>query len=147
MPTIMPPTKGEVLWRAAAYLSAGSLGLFVMLAIPPDLGVRSVLGYWSTILWAAFMSTSLVAVYATLRGQYRVEYIVLPLFGVALLVASVVRWFGAWYGFWDGGVPDWQQAMRAASITALFCLLVARYVTLRRIIRAVKAHELWTTAP
>lgn len=109
-----------------------------MLATGNDGGVRSQLGYWSSWVWSLFMLTALVAAVATLRGRYRVEYIVLPLFGVALLVAIVAAWVH--FGF----DPDWQRAARAASASALVFFLAARHTNLRRIVKAVKAHEPWT---
>lgn len=139
MPTILPPTKSEVRWRALGYLSVGALGLFVTLAPPVGGGVRSELGFAVTLIWSLFMSSSLVAVYATLRGKYRVEYVVLPLFTVALLVAVITGWAGVW-----GDPPDWQKAARVVSATALVFFLIARYSILRRIVRAVKAREPWT---
>jgi hypothetical protein len=142
VPTLSPPTKWEVRWRAVGYLVTGSIGLFVMLSIPSTSGVRSVLGFWIALVWSAFMSTAGVAAYATLNGKYRVEYVVLPLFGVALLIALVVGWAGVW-----GDAPDWQRATRATSATALLFFLLARYVNLRKIVQAVKAFEPWTTKP
>lgn len=119
----------------------GLVGGFVMMAAydPDPKGVRNVLDYWPSLVWASFMGTSWVAAVATWWGRWRVEYVVLPLFGIALLVAISVAWIAVW-----GDPIDWQKGARAASATALLFLLISRYVNLRRLIRAVKAHEPWT---
>lgn len=142
MPSIVPPTKGEVRWRAAGYFAITLVGVFIMLdrGYNPD-GVRSTLGFWSATVWSVFMGTGLIAAAVTLKQRWRIEYIVLPLFGIALLVAILA----AWGGVVVSDPTDWQKAARAASATALLFFLLARYVNLRRLVRAVKAHEPWTT--
>lgn len=145
MPSIIPPTKGEVRWRSAAYVLVALVGVFVMLdnTLGAD-GIKTVPGYWSAGVWAALLGTSLIGAVSTWKGRWRVEYVVMPLFGVALAVAVV-------WGAWNLGAQallgfevDWQRAARVASAAALCCLLAARYANLRRLVKAVKAHEPWT---
>lgn len=121
------------------------VGGFVMLDQTVDQdGMKSVPGLWSAWVWSVLLATALPAAVATWKGRWRVEYVVMPLFGVALAVAVV--WSGWNLGAQAlGGFPvDWQKAARAASAAALCCLLAARYANLRRLVKAVKAHEPWT---
>lgn len=144
MPSIVPPTKGEVRWRAVAYVLVMLVGVFVMLdRTGESAGVKSVLGFWPALVWSGFLGTALVAALATLRGRWRVEYVLMPLFGIALGVAVLAGCWGVGAGVLEG-VIDWQKAARLASAAALLALLIARYSNLRRLVRAVKAHEPWT---
>lgn len=134
MPTIYPPTPDEQVGRCLAYLFIGAVGVIVV-ATPDEEVLQTALGFWSAVVWALFIMTGFPAAIAALMGRYRVEYVLLPLFTAALLVANVY----AWYRF--GWVThDIDVVPRLCISTALMFLLAVRARTLHRLIKVLK----WT---
>lgn len=137
MPTLHPPSREERLSRALGYIFTGLIG-FSAVVFPVDpaqygqsTGARLGLLIY---VWAAFMATAFAAAVATLMGRYRVEYVLLPLFTFALLVANVNAWYNV-------TTIDPTIAARACASSALVCLLAYRWFGLNRLSRV---HELWT---
>ena len=132
MPHIYPPSRGERNWRAGAYLFCAVVGFYVLLS--GETALSHVLGV-VTLIWGTFMLTALPAAVAVLWGRYRVESILLPLFGSALAVSIVNAWFRVFVN------DETDVTGRAAVASALFCLLVVRGLQLHRIVKA----EPWIT--
>lgn len=135
MPSVFPPSRGEKSWRALSYLFTAGTGLYVLLApAVQSWGIETRLGI-ASIVWAIFMLTALPAAVATWCGRYRIEAILLPLFGSALLVALINTWVRA--------TDDPTLIGRASASTALLCLFVARLINLHRITKVTPPS--WTT--
>lgn len=132
MPHIHPPSKGERRWRAVSYIFCAIVGFYVLFSGRSAIG--SVLGV-ITLTWGLMMLTALPAAVAVLWGRYRVESVLLPLFGSALAVSIL----NAWVRVFLEGQDD--VTGRAAVASALFCLLVVRGLQLHRIVKA----EPWIT--
>ena len=137
VPTLHPPTKQERIARALGYLFTGAIGfsavLFPIETSPDYDSTEHRLGAM-VIVWAIFMAAAVPAAIATFAGRHRIEYILLPLFTVALLVANVNAWYNV-------TTIDPTIAARACASSALICLLVLRWLQLNRL---NKVHELWT---
>lgn len=133
MPYIHPPSKGERRGRALAYAFTSVVG-FASLTFPPLVVMENRLGA-AVVVWSLFILTSLPAAVASLLGRYRVEYVLLPLFGAALLVADI----NAWYSVFHDGRTD--LISRASVATALVCLFATRMLTLHLV---NKAEPNWT---
>jgi hypothetical protein len=128
MPTIHPPLKLERWLRGGGYLFVGSVGIYVMLHPPETLGV-SLGSTAAVLLWCAFMATGVAAGVMSIMGRFRGEYIMLPFFTGAVGIADVNLYFRAFTENDDGIMT------RAMIITALILAYLARYVTLRRLVR------------
>lgn len=128
MPQIHPPSKGERRGRALAYAFTSLVG-FASLTFPPLVIMENRLGA-AAVVWSLFILTSLPAAVASLMGRYRVEYVLLPLFGTALLVATI----NAWWNIITSGRTD--VIARAAVASALVCLFITRMITLHRVNKA-----------
>ena len=134
MPIILPPRPWEVRFRGLAYLFTAIVGLTFLVDPPDDSFLEDVLG-WAIWIWGLFISTALIAMWATLRGKYIVEFSFLPVFAGALAVANIVSWVNAMGG--ADVVP------RSAVATALLCGFAARAVVLWHIVEAPKGKT-WT---
>jgi hypothetical protein len=137
MPSILPPARDEKIARAIGYFFVSVVGFSVLIRFPAESSTVDALnarggnaGSILTVVWGLFMATSLAAVPVTLMERYRAEFILLPLFGSALAVAL----FSAWARLGD----DPLVLPRAAASTALLCFLVARFFSLRRVVRYTK---------
>jgi hypothetical protein len=85
-------------------------------------------------IWALFMVTALPAAAATLLARHRVEFILIPFFTTALLVANVSVWFNT-------VSDDPTLIARASASSALLCLLCVRWLALNRLNRT---NGIWT---
>jgi hypothetical protein len=88
MPHLFPPTKFQTRMRALGYLFVSGVGFYTLLG--PTFGYYQGNGSLhgiASIVWALFMLTAVPTAISVLRGRYRLEFILLPLFGSALLVA------------------------------------------------------------
>jgi hypothetical protein len=132
MPTVYPPSKLERWLRGGGYLLVGSVGGFVGLNPPETLAPA--LG-WGIVLWCAFMATGIPAGVMAIMGRFRGEYIMLPFFTGAVTIADVNLFIRA-FNEHDEGIM-----MRALIIGALVLAYLARYVTLRRLVRIGLALE------
>jgi hypothetical protein len=110
--------------RATAYFSTGCAGLAVFL-LPPAPTI-SVLGYTLSGMWAAFMLSAFPAAWGALRGRYRVEYVMLPFFGMAMVLAATSAWIRAGQ---DAGITA-----RACLLTALLLCFAARFAGLHLLV-------------
>lgn len=132
MPVIHPPTRGEQRLRCAGYLFIAAVGVYSIIAPAPTV-IENRLGVVAFI-WSLFTLTAIPAAIAALMGRYRIEAILLPLFGSALLVAVVNAWFNT--------VPDDPTAFpRVCLSSALLCACGVRWSQLHRIMKA----EPWIT--
>lgn len=130
-----PPTRGEQRWRAAGYLFVALIGAYTVL-IPSSLMAH--LG-WVGVLWGAFIFTALPAAVAVLLGRWRLEAVLLPLFGSAFVIAILNVLIRIFDGDSDGS--DVTLVPRALTALALMCSLVVRGLQLHRILKA----EPWIT--
>jgi hypothetical protein len=80
-------------------------------------------------VWALFLGSALPAAVATLLGRHRIEFILIPLFTVALVAANVNVWFTV-------VTVDSTMMARACASSALVCLLAVRWFSLNRINKA-----------
>lgn len=133
MPAVHPPTRGEQRARALGYLFVAAVGV-VTVAIPTPLMEKL---SWIGWLWAAFMFTALPAAVAVAVGRWRLESVLLPLFGSAFALGIL----NVYIRVFDGEVDDPSLAPRAFTASALMCLLVVRGLQLHRILKA----EPWIT--
>lgn len=132
MPYVHPPTRGEQRWRAGAYVLVAGIGAYA-LAVPGSLITQ--LG-WAVALWGAFMLTAIPAAVAVYLGRWRLESILLPLFGSALAIAILNVLLRIFDGV-PGSVDDERTLIpRALTALALLCLLVVRGLQLHRILKA-----------
>lgn len=128
MPTIHPPSQLERWLRGGGYVLVGVAGTITMLNPPQNLG--GALGSTALLVaWCAFMATGIPAGAAALLGRYRGEYIMLPFFTGAIVVADINLFIR---GFTE---PDPSILTRAVIIAALCLAYLARWVTLRRLVR------------
>ena len=136
MGEIHPPTRREQIARCCSYLFIGVLGVFALIIPFQSVETSRTPGYlgWATVIWGLFLLTSLPAAVATLFGRWRVEYMMLPLFGSGLAVAIVSAWI---YVARSG---DLLTMPRTSIATALLCLLVVRILALHRV---TKVAESW----
>lgn len=130
MTHLSPPSRWEKGGRALAYLFTGLIGFSAAWfpRVLTDTGENTTdrLG-WALWVWVFFMGTALPAAVATLMGRHRVEYILIPLFTVALAVANLNAWFNVTY--------DPTIMARACASSALICLLAVRWIGLNRMNR------------
>lgn len=131
--TMHPPGRLERFLRAGGYLATALIGVSVLVD-PPIL--NSVLGQVLTALWAMFILTAAPAIAAAWLARYRLEYVLLPVFGSALVVSVVAIWFRYGQGESDYTLP------RVLTATALICVFAARFVSLHRIVKMGAAR--WT---
>jgi hypothetical protein len=134
MPHIFPPSRGERRWRALSYCFCAVVGAWVLLGAEASL-ISTVLGK-VTIVWAGFILTAFPAAIAVYWGRYRLESILLPLFGSALAASAINAWSKV---FMD---HNEELIGRSSIASALICLLVVRGLQLHRIVKA----EPWITA-
>lgn len=123
MPTLLPPTRGERIGRAVAYLFTAGIGVYVLMA--PWLWHVETSMSVAPMVWAGFMITALPAAWATWQERHHIEFVLLPLFGSALLVALINTWIRA------GEDPT--LIGRACASSALLCLFAVRLHSLHRI--------------
>lgn len=127
MPIIIPPTRAESVCRALAYFLLGCAGVWV-LASPPTT-IQGQLG-WLTAVWGACLITAFVASVAAFKRRYRVEYMALPLTVTGVLIYACTLWML---------VPDTlTRAPQALIVTAMATALLARLVSLHRLVTAWK---------
>ncbi len=132
MPTVYPPSNLERWLRGGGYLLVGAVGIVTMLTPPETLAPA--LG-WGAITWAIAMGTGLAAGVMAIMGRFRGEYIMLPFFTGAVLIADVNLFIRAMNEH-DEGILS-----RALIIGALVLAYLARFVTLRRLVRIGIALE------
>lgn len=139
MPETHEPTLGERILLAAAYLFTGGIGVSVYIWPPFD-SVTDALGAGMTLIWSAFIMSSLLCVPAALNGKFKVEYLLIPFFTTALIVSVVSLWFHT--------TEDPTLVARACTATALILSFSLRYFRLHRLIKADKSldrgRKLWT---
>jgi hypothetical protein len=129
MPTIYPPSKLEAILRGASSIAIGLGSVWALLQLPDGSNIGNALGDYLALIWGAMMLCSLPAGIMTARGQYRGEYIMLPLFTAAIFIADMHLWAQATlYGHSD-------LTGRAFFLLALVLIYLARFFTLRRLIR------------
>lgn len=136
MPQLHPPTKSESTARAVGYCFTSVLGFYALLVPVESETAAERLGP-AAVIWALFLLTSLPAAVATLFGRWRVEYILLPLFGSGLAVAIVSAWINVASG-------DLLRIPRTSVATALLCMFVVRVFTLHRVTKVAKT---WIPTP
>lgn len=131
MPHLVPPSRWEQIGRALAYTFTALIGFSAVWfpRVLTDGGETTAqrLGGAVVWVWAGFMATALPAAVATMLGRHRVEYILIPLFTVALLVANLNAWYNV--------SIDPTIMARACASSALVCLLVVRWIGLNRLNR------------
>lgn len=133
MPTVTPPTLDEQIMRGLAYMFTAAVGGSVLTTSIYGTLIERQLGYVA-IIWAVFMLTGIPAAIATILGQYRYEYAMLPCFTSALLVANLLAWSAIIAGGDDTAIP------RACVSSALVLMLSWRWRSLHRLIRVLQ----WT---
>jgi hypothetical protein len=138
MPHLFPPTKNQSRLRALSYLFISGLGWYTMFgpAFGHFTGSGSIHG-WAAIVWALFMLTTVPTAVSVLRGRYKLEFILLPIFGSALILAAA----NAVYRIFDDGAHD--LIPRTCMALAVITLLVLRGSQLHQITKA----DLWTSNP
>lgn len=135
MPTITPPSALERWLRGGGYIFVGTVGVWVTLHPPEQLG--SALGQQGLVwAWCAMMFTGIPAGVMAIMGRFRGEYIMLPFFGGAVAIADTNLFIRA---FSEPGGDEIMQ--RALIIAALVLAYLARFVTLRRLVRIGIALE------
>jgi hypothetical protein len=133
MPAVHPPTRGEQRWRAACYLFMAAIGLWTLF------GPASFVDQfgWVVVIWSLFMATALPAAVAVILGRWRLESVLIPLFGSAFTIAA----FNVLIRVFDGSTDDPSLIPRTLTALALQSLLVVRGLQLHRILKA----EPWIT--
>jgi hypothetical protein len=126
MPTVYPPSRLERWLRGGGYILVGSVGLLVSLHPPDSLAPQ--LG-WGAIIWGIAMLTGIPAGIMAMLGRFRGEYITLPFLTGAVAIADGNLFIRAMNAGDDGILG------RALIIGALVLAYMARYVTLRRLVR------------
>jgi hypothetical protein len=134
MPTITPPSRLERWLRGGGYIFVGTVGVWVTLHPPETLG-QALGERWLVYGWCLFMFTGIPAGIMAIMGRFRGEYIMLPFFMGAVAIADVNLFYRAITG------PDPDIMQRALIIGALVLAYLARYVTLRRLVRIGIALE------
>lgn len=138
----LPPTRWEKFGRALGYLFTALIG-FGAVIFPVEYLSSSVETTTSRLgggggamlwVWSLFMMTAFPAAVATLMARHRVEFILIPFFTTALLVANVNVWFNTVYA-------DPTLMARASASSALLSLLCVRWLALNRLNRS---SGLWT---
>lgn len=125
-----PPSRWEQIGRALAYLFTALIGFGAAWfpRVLSDSGENTTerlgLVMW---IWVGFMATAVPAAVATLMGRHRIEFILIPLFTVALAVANLNAWVNVTY--------DPTIMARACASSALICLLCVRWIGLNRLNR------------
>jgi hypothetical protein len=137
MPTITPPTVDEQIIRGLAYMFTAGIGAAVLTTSLHGTLIERQLGFVS-VVWALFMLSGVPAAVCTLLGNYRLEYVLLPCFTAALLVANLLVWASILFG----GADD-SAIPRACTASALVLMLAWRWRTLHRLIRVLQ----WTKPP
>lgn len=134
MPTVYPPSKLERWLRGGGYIFVGTVGVWVTLHPPETLGqaLGTQLAVWG---WCAMMFTGIPAGIMAIMGRFRGEYIMLPFFGGAVAIADGNLFFRAITE------SDNDVMQRALIIAALVLAYLARFVTLRRLVRIGIALE------
>ena len=136
MPTVFPPGLGDRIARAIAYGFISVTGFVVLANAGTSHAMQQGLG-WAALLWAVFMITAVPAAVAAFYGRYIVEYVLLPFFGVALLLAIGIAWFFV--------INDPTLLPRLAASSALWLLLLNRFLILNRVLRVPKdERKSWT---
>ena len=136
MPTIYPPSKLERWLRGGGYIFVGTVGVWVTLNPPELLGIA--LGQrWLTLGWCLMMFTGIPAGIMAIFGRFRGEYVMLPFFGGAVAIADVNLFIRA---FTQPGTGE-DVMQRALIVGALVLAYLARWVTLRRLVRIGIALE------
>lgn len=82
------------------------------------------------VVWVAFMFTGIVASYATARGNYLLEYAVLPFMGGGAVIYGAAM-------FWvvvTGASPG--SGLALFLVSSLTCYIIARWVSINRLLRS-----------
>lgn len=135
-----PPTRWEKFGRALGYLFTALIG-FGAVCYPVN-GLSTGGTVMTTTerlgplvwVWALFMLTAFPAAVATLLARHRIEFILIPFFTTALLVANVSVWFNTIS-------DDPTLIARASASSALLCLLCVRWLAL---VRLNRVNGVWT---
>lgn len=122
MPTIVPPTKTESVFRSLGYFLLGCAGVWILIHPPIIDGYLGLLTYaWGSSLIAAF-----IASVASYKRRYRIEYMALPLTIIGVMIYAFTIWVI---------VPEFpHRGPQALMLTAIFCTLVVRITTLHRLV-------------
>lgn len=135
MPHFYPPSPGEQRWRAAGYFFVACVGFWIIFGPnPADSETRSYIIGVIRVVWAVMMTTALPTAVAALTGRYRLEFMLLPVFGSALIVAvfnTIIRIFQG----------DLDLVPRTLMALVVLCFLVVRGLQLHRVVKA----EPWIT--
>jgi hypothetical protein len=137
MPYIHPPTIDEQILRGIAYLFTAGIGGTLLLGDLYGTLIERQLGFVA-LVWILFMLSGVPAAVSTILGFYRLEYVLLPCFGGALLTANVLTWFTALFVTHDVTVLP-----RACASSALVFLLAWRWRQINRLIKVLQ----WTKPP
>lgn len=136
MPTIFPPGAGDRIARAIGYGFISVVGFVAVLNAGTGPALQQGLG-WAALIWAVFILTAVPAAVAAFLGRYIVEYALLPFFGIALLLAIGIAWFFV--------INDPTLLPRLAASSALWFLLLNRFLILNRVLRVPKDERTsWT---
>lgn len=128
----------ERILRGLSYLGV-ALAAIWLLVLPPS-GVGSDLGRTLTVIWCAFLLTSVPAAIGAFLGRYRAEYACIPWFVGALILALIHAWFEV-----SGGALE--IAPRALISTALVFKVAARFVALHQLVKVRPKEGPWTRRP
>lgn len=128
MTTTSAATILERIIRCLSYLSIGTIAWWIVLVpVGTHPAVSLSLGLVLTIIWTAFLATSIPAAGFTLLGRFQTEYALLPWFGGAVVVAALGTWvrvFTTSSGFFP----------LALLITYVAFELTLRFINLQRLV-------------
>lgn len=115
--------RWEKFTRGTGYLFIGA-GAIWLLTHPPS-AMTTALGFWLTIVWCGFILTSVPAGIAVFRGNFTREFICLPYFTGALVIALIHGYFR---------LND-DNGIRLALTTGLVLLLAARWFKIHNLVQ------------
>lgn len=120
-------------FRGTGYFLIG-LGAIWLLTHPPT-AMMTALGFWLTLLWCAFIITSIPAGLAVYKGDFTREFTLLPFFTGALVIALI---FG-----WSRFSTAPESGLRLFIVSGLVLLLVARWFKIRALVQRPLGRKQW----
>lgn len=115
--------RWERFTRGTGYLLIGA-GAVWLLTHPPSTMTHA-LGFWLTVAWCGFILTAVPAGIAVYLGNYTREYVCLPFFTGALVVALIHGYLRI----------DEDSVVRLSMVTGLVLLLVARWFKIHNLVQ------------